>query len=339
MLRQISIFDEEDLPPELRIQRNLNKSRIPEIANYILDNPDDYVFSALTASIDAEVIFEPFPNQDKLGVLKVSMEARFIINDGQHRRAAILEALKKRPELERETIPVVFFLDAGLQRCQQMFADLNRHATRPSRSLSLLYEHRSDKVRLAKLVLKKSETFRDIVDLEKSSLSKRSPKLFTLSAFHNACAELIQGLASGDMEKDAETICAFWESVAQHFPDWKKVAHGQLPASQVREDSIHSYGIALQAIARSGNSLLKQHPQSWKNFLKGLKTLNWSRNNAQLWEGRTLVAGRVSKSSNHVTLTTNIIKQAMELPLSKEEQAIEAAYLSGSYKQHSLETK
>ena len=32
-LRQISIFDEDELPPELRAQRVLNKARIPEIAD------------------------------------------------------------------------------------------------------------------------------------------------------------------------------------------------------------------------------------------------------------------------------------------------------------------
>ena len=32
MLRQISIFDEDELPPELRAQRTINKARIPEIA-------------------------------------------------------------------------------------------------------------------------------------------------------------------------------------------------------------------------------------------------------------------------------------------------------------------
>jgi DNA sulfur modification protein DndB len=32
MMRQISIFNEDELPPELRAQRILNKARIPEIA-------------------------------------------------------------------------------------------------------------------------------------------------------------------------------------------------------------------------------------------------------------------------------------------------------------------
>ena len=200
MLRQISIFDEDELPPELRAQRTLNKARIPEIADYMIDNPDDYTFSALTVSIDSEVSFEPLPGQDKLGLLQVPMEARFIINDGQHRRAAIIEALEQRPELAHETIAVVFFLDVGLERCQQMFADLNRYAIRPSRSLGLLYDHRNDKAKLAKLVIMKSEVFRDIVDMEKSSLAKRSRKLFTLSAFYNPCADLVSGLATGDLK-------------------------------------------------------------------------------------------------------------------------------------------
>ena len=116
MLRQISIFDEDELPPELRAQRNLNKSRIPELSYYILENSENYTFSALTVSIDSEVSFEPLPEQDKLGILRVPMNARFIINDGQHRRAAIIEALNQRPDLAYETISVVFFLDIGLDR-------------------------------------------------------------------------------------------------------------------------------------------------------------------------------------------------------------------------------
>src|SRR6202035_3618890 len=60
LIPRLFVFDEEELTPELRAQRNLNKARVPEIARYILDNPASYVFSALTASVDAEVCFEPY---------------------------------------------------------------------------------------------------------------------------------------------------------------------------------------------------------------------------------------------------------------------------------------
>lgn len=326
MLRQISIFDEDELPPELRAQRTLNKARIPEIAGYIIDNPDDYVFSALTVSIDSEVGFEPLPGQDKLGLLRVPMDARFIINDGQHRRAAIIEALDQRPELGHETIAVVFFLDIGLERCQQMFADLNRHAIRPSRSLGLLYDHRNDKARLAKLVIMKSDVFRDIVDMEKSSLAKRSRKLFTLSAFHNACADLINGMATGDLAEDANLARTYWEAVAEQFPAWKQVLEGRLPASEVREGYIHSHGIALQALGHAGNTLLKNHPKDWRKRLAGLQKIDWSRNNAKVWEGRALIGGKVSKVTTNVILTTNVIKKALSLPLDDEQQRVETAH-------------
>lgn len=326
MLRQISIFDEDELPPELRAQRTLNKARIPEIAGYIIDNPDDYVFSALTVSIDSEVGFEPLPGQDKLGLLRVPMDARFIINDGQHRRAAIIEALEQRPELGHETIAVVFFLDIGLERCQQMFADLNRHAIRPSRSLGLLYDHRNDKARLAKLVIMKSDVFRDIVDMEKSSLAKRSRKLFTLSAFHNACADLISGLATGDLTEDANLARTYWEAVAERFPAWMQVLEGRLPASEVREGYIHSHGIALQALGLAGNTLLKNHPKDWQKRLDALQKIDWSRSNAKLWEGRALIGGKVSKVTTNVILTTNVIKNALSLPLDDEQQKVETAH-------------
>ncbi len=325
-LRQISIFNEDELPPELRAQRVLNKARIPEISNYILDNPDDYVFSALTVSIDSEVSFEPLPGQNKLGILKVPMEARFIINDGQHRRAAIIEALKQRPELEHETIAVVFFLDIGLERCQQMFADLNRYAIRPSRSLGLLYDHRDDKAKLAKLVVMKSLFFRDIVEMEKSSLARRSRKLFTLSAFHNACADLVNGMATGNLVDDADLARTYWEAVAEQFPAWKQVQEGRLPASEVREGYIHSHGIALQALGKAGNALLKNNAEDWRERLVELGEIDWSRNNAKVWEGRALIGGKVSKVTTNVTLTTNVIKTALVLPLDEEEQRVEAAH-------------
>src|SRR5437763_7561284 len=59
LLPKIFLFDEEELVPELRAQRTLNKSRLPEIAQYVLGNRDGYVFSAITASVDGDVRFDP----------------------------------------------------------------------------------------------------------------------------------------------------------------------------------------------------------------------------------------------------------------------------------------
>jgi DNA sulfur modification protein DndB len=114
--------------------------------------------------------------------------------------------------------------------------------------------------------------------------------------------------------------------VATHFPAWGQVRTGRIPASEVREGYIHSHGIALQAIARAGNSLLVSHPNDWKKRLPALGKINWARSNAVVWEGRALIGGKVSKVSTNVTLTCNVVKEALGLPLAPEEEKVEKAF-------------
>src|SRR2546423_12478334 len=85
--------DWAELPPEQRAQRVLQKSRIPEITQYILDNEEGYLFSALTASFDCEPRFTAVKGHEDVGSLEIPFDADLVINDGQHRRAAIEEAL------------------------------------------------------------------------------------------------------------------------------------------------------------------------------------------------------------------------------------------------------
>mgnify|MGYP003318817329 CR=1 FL=1 len=147
IIPKLFIFNDHDIPPQLRAQRTLSGTRIPAIKNYILNNPNDYIFSSLTASVDGTIKFTPAASlgeQGKLGRLYISMESRLLINDGQHRRKAIEEALKERSELGHDMISVVFFQDNGLKRSQQMFSDLNKNAVKPTKSLNILYDHRDN---------------------------------------------------------------------------------------------------------------------------------------------------------------------------------------------------
>ena len=117
MLSKLFPVDEEEFVlPEYRAQRKLNEARIPIISKYILDNRDSYVFSALAASIDGMFSYEPSSQNADAGVLEVSMDAHFLINDGQHRKSAILAALEEDSSLEEETISIVFYSDQGLKR-------------------------------------------------------------------------------------------------------------------------------------------------------------------------------------------------------------------------------
>jgi DNA sulfur modification protein DndB len=330
LIPKVFLFDEDELVPELRAQRVLNKGRLPELARYIVDNPSDYVFSALTASIDGEVTFEastlPAHGQS-IGLLRIPMTARFVINDGQHRRAAIELALKERPELADESIAVVFFMDAGLERSQQMFADLNRHAVKPSPSIGVLYDHREDLSRVVRQVVLSSRFFRDLVETERTTLAVRSRKLFTLSALYTGTRALLRD-RDDSFDESAEIAHSFWHACGDVFADWHAVHQRRLSAGDVRRDYLHSHGIVLQALGCTGNVLLSEAVTS-SDFvarLQPLAQIDWSRQNAALWEGRALTGGRVTKGSQNVVLTTNVLLHQLGLPLPDENQQAEHAF-------------
>lgn len=322
-------FDDPDLPPEVRAQRVLNRARLPEIANYIVGNPDSYVFSAITASVDAEVRFDPLPGEGeggRLGLLRIPMSARFVINDGQHRRGAIELALEQEPRLGDETISVVFFLDRGLERSQQMFADLNRYAVRPSTSIGVLYDHRDPYASIARAVVSASPLLRDVVEMERSSLSERSRKLFTLSAIFTSCKALLSGVEESELQDHIQVAIDFWDGVSEGFPEWHMVRERKLTAGEVRTDFIHSHGTVLHALGRVGSALRERPTNNWKDVGVRLGELDWHKSNTKVWEGRAMTAGRVSKSANNVILTTNVIKQHLGISLSPEEQRVEDAF-------------
>lgn len=120
LLSKIFITDYSDVAPEHRAQRKLNELRVPEIKDYIIKNRDSYVFSALAASVDGDMNFIDIGNNKNLGVLEIDMDSSFLINDGQHRKAAIDAAIEEDPTLKEETISIVLYRDKGLERSQQM---------------------------------------------------------------------------------------------------------------------------------------------------------------------------------------------------------------------------
>ena len=325
----IFLFDEDELKPELRAQRFLNKARLPEIAGNILGRTKEYVFSARTASIDGEVHFEPLGPAEEarsLGRLRIPMSAKFVINDGQHRRAGIEGALRENPDLGDETIAVVFFVDRGLKRCQQMFADLNRYAVRPTTSLSILYDHRDEDALITKTLLQKVPIFTELTETQRSTISNRSIKLFTLSGIYHATQALLAGLAKEPLEDRINVAASFWNEVAKHIADWTLAKERKVSAAELRRDYVHSHTLALAALARAGRDLLVKYPRDWKQKLSRLASIDWSRTNSKLWEGRAMSAGRLSKKTVNVILTGNALKKQLGLKLTAEEETVEADY-------------
>jgi DNA sulfur modification protein DndB len=207
-----------------------------------------------------------------------------------------------------------------------MFADLNRYAIRPSKSLGILYDYRDETAQLTKALIARSGVFRDLVEVEKTSLAPRSKKLFTLSALYHATEELVDAELERDPQAAAELALQFWEGTARHMKEWGRVRDGELTAGEVRSDYIHTHGVVLQALARGAHALIERHPKQWAKKLGPLAEIDWRRTNGFLWEGRALLGGQVSKTHQSTILTANVIKKRLGLELTPEEEKVEQAH-------------
>ena len=323
---RIFCFDDETLPPDLRSQRVLSKARVPQIASYLSTNWDDYILSSLCASVDGTLTFKSAsedPELRNVGLLRVPMNARILLNDGQHRRAAIEEALKTRPELENETISVVLFADRGLERSQQMFADLNKNAVRPSGSLNVLFDHRSPLSRLSAHVLAEVSFFERFTELERTTISNRGTALYTLSSLNKANEWMMGKEANRFGDESKALAAAYWNALYGHLDDWKRLTAATQKASDLRQSTVLAHGVMLQALGLVGGRLIETHRKDWKTHLQKLSDVNWSRRNTELWDGRVMNGGRMNGQKRAVLLGANVLYCAVGLPLDGRGQTAE----------------
>lgn len=316
LLYRLFPAEEEIVMPEYRAQRKINEARIPEIKRYILDNRDTYVFSALSASIDGEFSFSSFGDTD-CGILEVDMESVFLINDGQHRKAAIEAAMQEDPTLDKETISIVFFADEGLARSQQMFTDLNKHAVKTSNSLSTLYDARDEIAVATKKIIDEIVFFKRYTDKERDILGKNSSNLFTLNMLYKANQKILHGDKCS--KEDEEFLLQYWHLVSENIVEWQEVLNKSLTKKALRENYIVVLAITIGAFGKLGRFFYDNTNVNMATHLTGLQKIDWLRSNPA-WTGRAIREnGKVVNSDEAVSLTCAYIKQQIGLPLTREE--------------------
>lgn len=325
MIAKLFPSEDEFVLPEYRAQRKLNLARIPTISKYILNNRESYVFSALAASIDGKFKFISTDSNADLGILEVSMDATFLINDGQHRKAAILEALKEDESLAEETISVVFFEDQGLSRSQQMFTDLNKHAVKTSNSIAELYDSRDSLAVITRDVVSQNAFLNEYTDKEKDILGKYSSNLFTLSTFYNANKRILRGVPLTD--RSCEFLSAYWNAVSVHVLPWQELLKHQVSKIDLRENYIITQAVMIQVLGKLGNYYISHPEVNISESLTTLESINWRRDSSD-WANRTIRSnGRMINSEEAITLTCNVIKAHLSIPLDEYESNKEQSFM------------
>lgn len=303
---------------EDREQRQLNVKRVPDLAAYITENDDDYLFSSITASYKSEPEFEPYAQGSNIGTLKLRLGDELIINDGQHRCAGIVQALKdSSASIKDHTLSVLLFPWENTARVQQMFSDLNRFVQKTSKSLDILYDKRDDVAAATLAMIEKVPVFKDLTEKEKTSLEAKSTKLFTLAALYDANVELLKGYENNDIITNAGLLVDYWTEIAKHMPDWTKVFSGQKLAIELRQEKIASHSTVLRALGGLGVDLMVSG--DWKARLTPLEEINWSKKNPE-WENICIVANSVVSNRQARAATKAFIKSKLGIDLTDGEQ-------------------
>ena len=318
--KMFTFRDWAEFTPEQREQRVLNKRRVPDIARYILDNEDGYLFSSITASYKCEVKFTPSAPGSSIGALKMEFEdANFVINDGQHRCAGIAAALKENPALAEETISILLFPYENIGRVQQMFSDLNRYVAKTSKSLDILYDKRDQNSRVALTVVEKVPAFNGLVDKDAISLPVRSPKLFTLSSIYDATVELLGEESELTFNEAVTRALDYWTAVSKMIPLWGKVKAGDMKSVDMRQEYICAHSVVLRALGSVGAELFSLSPTGWKEKLIELNSIDWRKVNPD-WENICIVANSVVSNRQARLATKAYLKRKLGLPLTEAEK-------------------
>ena len=316
-----------ELTVEERTQRELKRKRVPEIASYILDH-EDYIFSAITVSVDSAVDFTPVAEGADVGTLVLPLEAKYVINDGQHRVAGIEEALKHDPELAQDTISVVVLPNGGLERSQQIFSDLNRTVHRTSKSLDILFDHRLPINRITMDCLQEVPLFEDRIDKERVSLSVRSTKFATLSGLQQANVQLLgnpsEKLPQAELDDMKALAVDYWTRLTSLVAPWQAILDGDTKPPEARQQYVSSYALSLWALGFAGAAAIAAHNGAaghWTAALDGLRDIDWKKANPD-WQGICMAGNEVVTRVPTRRATANYIKWKLGLETERPEPVI-----------------
>jgi DNA sulfur modification protein DndB len=159
--------------------------------------------------------------------------------------------------------------------------------------------------------------------MEKTTISNRSSKAFTLNGIADASLKLLgMGKSKKITKKDEETIKEFWKTVSENIPEWQLLLKGEIVPSELRKNFVNTNTNLLNALGIAGRLLIKEYPNDWQNKLQQLKKIDWSRE-APEWDGRLIINGQMQRQAIGIELAANVIMKKCGLSLSPERQKIE----------------
>jgi len=307
---------------------SLSVTKIEKLEQYLESHKDNYVLTPLVAYVESAVLFDPTTEYEDVGLLHIPLTANLVIRDGQHHCAAIQQAITENPELGLDTISIMLIPASSASRKAEVTTALDYTPAKSNWSLRVLHDQENSLAELTKQIVNSIPLFQNRIEMEKTTISNRSTEIFTLSAVYQATKALLGNEKEEVTSTKIKLAQTFWQKLTEVMPEWQQLQQGVITAAYLRENYVHAHTVTLVAIGMAGHSLIELCPNDWLHQLEKLKNLDWARKNVQLWEGRSMLQGRMSKAHRSMRLTANAIKQALDVPLTDKEQELECELLA-----------
>lgn len=315
-----------------RSQRLVNKTRGKAVAKYLQKNADGfYVIPPLVGFIEGDFEFEevPLDGFSGLGRMKVSLDSRFMLFDGQHRAFGIREAMALAPELGQQNVSIMFFNGLTLSQRQQAFHDINFTQKTPAAALCIAYNER-DALDKAVIDTFNQSSLRGFIEYEKNVASGDSSCIYSLKSLKDFSVNVIgsKELTANSSELLERYTAALFSAVNVpayiaylEMTNKQFIKYGYNAAKSIREHYIIGHAVTLKALGLLAMPLMDAYPDEWESKLTNLKELSVWNKGSDDWLNRCVNPHeKMISNAQAVRLTLYKLKELCGVALTDEEQ-------------------
>lgn len=296
-----------------------SKDHVRGIVDYLLEEEHPILGAIVLYAQPEDIRVVPLDvngGGGELVTLHMRVGAKFDIGDGQHRVAALADALEVVSErddddplkerLERFTVPLLINPDADSIRRAQDFTDLQRNSKAPAGSLGASMDRRHPINRFTLDLAKAVALFKDghRIEYHKDTLGKLSTRLYTFQAYRQGVMFLLGAgnersrvgveraadrALEGRYEQEFERVKGIFEACQERLPGWKELHDGTLEVPDFRERYIHSTAAAYYALCL-GLYKAEQQGVALEQAVEALAGIDWQRpTGPSFWDGSLIV--------------------------------------------------
>ncbi len=328
--------------PQIRRNRPLMPDHVKVISNY-LQKEDDFILPPITLNVGNELrcftTRTEAPTRSVVVLLPPGMQ--FYVTDGQHRIAAIKDAVERRADLEKSAVAVNLVIEDDMDQIHQDFADCAQTKPIPN-SLLAAFNSRSPLFSLLKRVTEEIPALKGRVDKTSKSIGKTSLNLFTLNQIRFCVAELLLGnsiVTADELSRSAserltsehkkmyeDGIVWFYQTFSKYNEVWNQIAlSGGDPSRQKvdipdhRADYVDLTATGLQVISRVGYSIMWTDRDDREAMIQKLAQLDFKRT-SPLWQGNIIEGENLKTNNAPVKMAVAAVKQAIGLETAAEDK-------------------